>query len=125
MKKKSKYASVQLSLPRFEQNTELEMVDFFKQLGVTKIFKEHNQLNNMVITKPTKQFFIDKIIHKAVIKVDETGTEDEVPVRVVVEQGSIIIPAKESVVFRANHTFRYFIESTPGIILFSGQYDGQ
>ena len=40
MKKKSKYASVQLSLPRFEQNTELEMVDFFKQLGVTKIFKE-------------------------------------------------------------------------------------
>jgi serpin B len=126
MVNKSDERNVELYLPRFEQNTELEVVNFFKQLGVTDIFTSNADFSNMVTADSTEELFVDKIIHKAVIKVDEKGTKAAAATAVVMNCESYRMPTSEPIVFNANHTFRYFIRYVPNnLVLFSGQYDGQ
>jgi len=113
-----------LHFPKFEQRTRLnDLVDTLKTMGVTRIFDFYtSQLDNIT----ELPLIVDQIIHEAVIIVDEEGTEAAAVTITLMRNSCVSINQVEPVVFRADHTFRYFIRYVPNdLILFSGQYDGQ
>ena len=68
----SKEKDIQLNLPKFKICYESEMTPFIKNLGVKEAFT----LNaNFTGISKEKTIFINKIMHKTFIEVDEKGTE--------------------------------------------------
>ena len=111
-----------LSLPKFESDYKVEMSELLFEMGVPS-GTYNGMLDNGKYMDPV---VISKVIHRANITVDETGSE---AAAVTVIEMSVLganlgssIPAVE---FKADHSFFYTItESTSGVILFCGVYDG-
>lgn len=74
------------------------------------------------ISKPPHDLFISKVIHKAVVEVNEEGTEAAAATAVVMETKSIRIePPPEE--FKCNRPFIFIIhENYDHTILFMGKY---
>ena len=68
----SKEKDIQLNLPKFEISYESEMIPFMKNLGVKEAFTLNANFTGMY---KEKNIFINQIMHKTFIKVDEKGTE--------------------------------------------------
>lgn len=108
---------VDLKLPRISTSTGLPLVDIMKELGMPSAFSldtaEFPYFGNRAI-------FISNMFQKAVIELDEEGTE---AAAVTVVEESEGIP--EWVEFHANRPFFYIIsEQSTGTIFFMGQYTG-
>ena len=112
---------VDVSLPRFETDTDIDLVPIMSKLGMPDAFNPfkadfHDFCNTAVYIELMKQV--------AQIKVDEEGTE-AAAVTVIGVVKTSIGPDPEYVTFRANHPFLYVIsEQQTGAILFIGQYTG-
>ena len=70
--KNSKEKDIQLNMPKFEISYESEMIPFMKNLGVKEAFTLNANFTGMC---KEKNIFINQIMHKTFIKVDENGTE--------------------------------------------------
>ncbi len=66
---------VQLSLPKFRIESTLDFVQHFKQYYNVTIPFDVNKADFRSMSSTREDLFISKIIHKAVIDVDEAGTE--------------------------------------------------
>jgi serpin B len=67
---------VQLSLPKFRIESSLDFVQYFKQYYNVKIPFDGDKADfSLMSSTRERNLFISKIIHKAVIDVDEAGTE--------------------------------------------------
>jgi serpin B len=67
---------VQLSLPKFRIESSLDFVQYFKKYYNVTLPFDANEADFSLMSKNRKRdLFISKIIHKAVIDVDEAGTE--------------------------------------------------
>jgi serpin B len=67
---------VQLSLPKFRIESSLDFVKHFKQYYNVKVPFDANKADfSLMSSARERDLFISKIIHKAVIDVDEAGTE--------------------------------------------------
>jgi serpin B len=67
---------VQLSLPKFRIESSLDFVQHFKQYYNVKIPFDGDEADfSLMSSSRERDLFISKIIHKAVIDVDEAGTE--------------------------------------------------
>jgi len=67
---------VQLALPKFRIESSLDMISHFKNFYKVKLpFDANNADFSLMSSSRSKDLFISKIIHKAVIDVDEAGTE--------------------------------------------------
>ena len=112
---------VDVSLPRFETDTDIDLVSIMSKLGMPDAFNPfkadfHDFCNTAVYIELMKQV--------AKIKVDEEGTE-AAAVTVIGVVKTSIEPKPQYVTFRANHPFLYVIsEQQTGAILFIGQYTG-
>ena len=108
-----------LSLPRFKTDYTVEMKDLLAGMGLP-ILPYTELVENEVAE-------ISKVIHKATITVNETGTE-AAAVTVIEMRVTSAGPGHEprTVTFTADHPFLYTItESTSGAILFTGVYTGE
>jgi serine protease inhibitor len=118
----SNYEEVNVYLPRFEQTYDINVKELLVNNGVKHIFSNTADFSRM---NKTNDITVDKIKHRAVIKINETGTE---AAAVTVVKGlKTKGPKKQPTVktFIANHTFKYFIRYTPtNLVLFTGQFDG-
>ncbi|CAL8394859.1 unnamed protein product [Gadus morhua 'NCC'] len=65
-------SSVDLSLPKFSISTETSLGDVLKEMGVTKAFADDADFSGMFDETRVK---VSKVSHKAVLSVDEKGTE--------------------------------------------------
>lgn len=65
-----------------------------------------------------EQLWIDNVIQKAFIKVDEKGTEAAAATAVIVTAGAV---ATDIVSFNIDRPFLFFIRDLSGAVLFSGQ----
>jgi serpin B len=119
---------VDVYLPKFEVENEkpINLVDQFKNLGLTSIFQP--RLDNFLImteSNKTSHMFVNHILHKAFISVDEHGTEAAAATAVVawMVSGAFSFDDKKTVEFRADHPFLYFIvDEATRTILFMGRY---
>ncbi|XP_028723021.1 neuroserpin [Peromyscus leucopus] len=67
-----KKQKVEVYLPRFTVEQEIDLKDTFKALGVTEIF---NKDANLIAMSDKKELFLSKIVHKSFIEVNEEGSE--------------------------------------------------
>ncbi|MDY6800421.1 MAG: serpin family protein [Bacteroidota bacterium] len=113
--KKEKF-KVNLSIPKFKMGSEFNLKEVFQALGMKDAFAGSADFSGM--TEETR-LFIDEVIHKAVIDVNEAGTEAAAATAVVMRKTSVLM---ESVTFKADRPFIYAIRNTrDGTIYFLGK----
>ncbi|XP_078516231.1 alpha-1-antitrypsin-like [Lissotriton helveticus] len=97
---KSSWGSARLYVPRFSISSTLDLKDILEGLGMTDMFSDHADLSGITEEANLK---ISQAIHKAVLSVDEKGTE--AAAATVVEA----IPMSLPPVFKANRPFLILI----------------
>ncbi|KAM9225012.1 LOW QUALITY PROTEIN: serpin B7 [Dugong dugon] len=105
---------VEVFLPQFKIEKNYEIKHYFKALGLTDIFDESRaDLSGIAVGG---RLYLSKLMHKSYIEVTEEGTE----AAATLETNIVEKQLPESVVFRADHPFLFFIRKND-IILFSGK----
>lgn len=108
-----------LNLPKFTLNAGYEMKPLLSNLGMPRAFEKTGEFK-MFGNDLDKELVVDNVYHKAVIKVDEVGSEAAAATAIVVVNSSA--PMQPPVEFTANHPFMFVIkDNETGAILFLGQ----
>lgn len=107
---------VNLKIPKFKLETEYDLVPTLKGLGVNEIFGG----GDLSGIRPNLR--VSQIKHKAVVKVDEEGTE---AAAVTYGQfGTLSLLVEREWDFVADHPFLFFIkDKKSGLILFTGKVE--
>ena len=114
---------VNLRLPRFETSSSFKLTDVMKALGITSMFSPETAYFTKMTDAPIA--YVDEIHQKAVIKVQEKGTEAAAVTYTEIDGADIEGEEKTVVNFYANHPFVYIIqEASSDAIFFLGTYQG-
>lgn len=114
---------VDLVLPRFKFEFTKEIGQEIQSLGVKQAFTMKADFAPMYEKKPVEPFFVDRVVHKAWIGVDEEGTEAAAATAVSMRAGSAPRPEK-IYSFTADRPFLFMItnKTTKGrVVLFMGR----
>lgn len=110
------YTQVELSMPKFEFESEFKMKDTLSAMGMPVAFGSGADFSGM--TGP-RDLYIDQVIHKAFVSVDETGTEAAAATAVDMKLTSM--PA-EPIKVTVDRPFIFFIRDIEtGTVLFVGR----
>jgi serine protease inhibitor len=108
-------AEVELSLPRFKVETELELTEILKKLGMEVAFTSQADFADMV----AGQAQISRVVHKAFLEVNEQGSEAAAATAVLMARGSLFARQPERMI--VDRPFFCTIRHRPsGAILFAG-----
>jgi serpin B len=108
-------AAVDITLPKFEFESEFNLNDALKALGMTDAFDASADFSGITTAA---QLFIQAVVHKAFVSVDEEGTEAAAATAVIIGETS----APEFVEFRVNRPFFFFIrDRQTNAIVFGGR----
>lgn len=122
---KMSYEKVKVSIPKFKTEYFVVLNDILKSIGIQKAFdKDLAQFGGMFENYiPDTVFYIDKVLHKTYIDVDETGTEAAAVTAVIVTKATAVAEPEEIKEFTADKPFSYFImDKASNEILFMGEY---
>ena len=115
--------NVDVKLPRFESDTNIDLKPIMKKLGMIKAFDEDFAEFPYFCIDPPEHIWIALMKQVAKIKLDEEGTEAAAVTVIGVDGKDGCTP--DIVRFHANHPFLYVIsEQQTGAIFFIGQYTG-
>lgn len=109
---------VALALPRFRIGFSANLRGPFQQAGVHKAFDaSHADFSGMADRSAGRdRFFVDEIVHRAVIEVSEEATEAAAATATGVRAITVAAP------FRAGHPFLfYLVDDATGAVLFQGR----
>ena len=107
---------VELTIPKFKTEATYNLKEQLSNLGMPIAFTGNADFSG--ISKDEK-LFIDKVIHKAYIDVNEEGTEAAAATAVTMRKTSVLL---ENAVFKADHPFIYIIkDNETNTILFVGR----
>ncbi len=108
---------VSVFLPKFKIESMFSLSGALKELGMKDAFEaDRADLSGM---DGTRELFVNEVIHKSFVEVNEEGTEAAAATGVVVGVRSLPQPPPE---FRADHPFLFFIRhDATGSILFIGR----
>ncbi len=110
-----------LQMPKFKMQYKLEeMNEDLKALGLRLPFDPHPRNFTRLFSNPTEPMYISRVIHDALIEVDEKGTE-----AAAATVGEIVLDSagpSQPQIFRLDRPFVFFIQDNhSGAILFMGQ----
>ena len=112
---------VDLFLPKFEHRQKITLQKSFRNMGMTDLFLA-NKADLSLISKDG--LYVGKIIHEAVVKVDEKGTEAAAVTAVTMLSTAMMNPIKP-VELVLDHFFYYaIIDKSNKEYLFNGFFDG-
>lgn len=112
---------VALSIPKFKVEFDTELNGMLSQLGITAAFSPENARFTKMIDDYPYNIFLDKVIHKTYIDVDENGTEAAAVTAGMA--GGSAAPTEDPIAFTADRPFTYFIyDEANGEVLFLGEY---
>jgi len=110
---------VSLSLPKFKLESSLRLIPALTKLGTKDIFS-HNVANFSGLTKDPSGLYVSDVIQKAVIEVNEEGTEAAAATAVTITLLSLDMTEE----FRVNRPFMFLLvakyEEYKNLILFMG-----
>ena len=113
---------VDIKFPSFEVESTFELQDLLQEMGMTTAFGDWADFSNMTKTSVC----IDKVLHKARIKVDEEGSEAAAVTDIEMRKTTSSGPGGKPVTFHADRPFLFAItEVSSGAIYFLGQYTGK
>lgn len=99
---------VKAAIPKFEAEYDVEMSDIFKSLGMTDAFNSALADFSNLGSYTDQNLYINRILHKTYIAVDERGTKAGAVTAVEVNKESAAIPQEEKTVY-LNRPFVYMI----------------
>ena len=115
---------INLYMPKFTQRNKTSLKSTFKSLGVNQLFI-NGDFSPMTPLSPEKKIYVDDIIHEVVLIVDEYGTEAAAATAQTFMYESCMVEVNKPIIFRADHTFSYYIRNVPtNTLLFTGVFDG-
>ncbi|ALC40555.1 Spn6, partial [Drosophila busckii] len=106
---------VQVKFPKFKVDYSIELADKLKQLGITKMFDEGAEFNNLL--ESPEGIFVSKVLHKATIEVNEEGTEAAAATGMIMMTRMMMLPTQ----FQADRPFLYCIWNKRNI-MFAGAF---
>ncbi|XP_073846038.1 antichymotrypsin-2-like isoform X7 [Musca autumnalis] len=110
---------VNVDLPKFKAEFEMELSDVLKNIGMGRMFSNSADFSNML--KSAEDLAVSKVIHKAFIEVNEKGTEAAAATALVAVKYSAFISLVEPKSFEVNRPFLYMLKSSDDLILFKGE----
>ncbi len=115
---------VHIKMPKFKVEYSVELNDMLNKLGIEQAFVPGTANFKGMLQGGTNAFFVDKVLHKTFIEVDENGTEAAAVTAVIMEATSALDPEKPVIKdFIADKPFSYIIrDEETGEILFMGEY---
>ncbi len=113
---------VHILIPKFKIETNYPMTDDLKSMGMPLAFSNQADFSKMTVN--SKKLKIDQVIHKAVIDLDEKGTEAAATTTALMMWGSAALGIEKPIpIFRADHPFIFSIKHKEnGSILFMGNF---
>ncbi|CAN7936930.1 unnamed protein product [Ixodes hexagonus] len=103
-------------LPKFKLETQYQLKDYLESLGIRRMFDRRADLSGIAGAKDLR---VAAVIHKAVVEVNEEGTEAASVTAVRIVKKSASVPKHT---FEVDHPFLFFIRnSRTKEILFAGQ----
>jgi serpin B len=115
----------ELSIPKFRDAIQFDIKALLKIYKIQCMKSDSPiEIDNMFDKLDNSYpFNIDKIIHKAVIIVDEDGTEASAVTAMTMMKCCMMRPKESPIKFIADHSFSYYIRHIPtNTIIFSGLY---
>ena len=110
---------IKLFLPKFKFVFEITLNDILQKMGIKDAFDGKADFSNMTGTLDLR---IDSVIHKAVIEVDEEGTEAAAATVVTMTR----MMFKPTPVCKFDHPFQFFIfDEVKKVALFAGIFNGK
>jgi serpin B len=114
-----KMSTVQISIPKFVIESELDLKKVLPKLGITDIFNEAKSDFSHLIKEHTGKIYVSKAVHKVIVEVNEEGTEASAATVIVV----LLRGGPRTLSFTADHPFLFYIRNKEsGTILFLGRY---
>lgn len=113
----SKYLTVNLSVPKFDITSQLELTEKLKALGVTDVFDSASS-DFSPMTEDADGIFISQVQHDARVMIDEEGCA--AAAYTVMKANGTAMPPEEKVDFTADRPFLFVITSSDGLPLFTG-----
>lgn len=113
---------VELYLPKFKIETSIKLNDILQNAGIVRAFDKYNaQFEKMFDKRDEYNMYIDSVLHKTYIDVDEKGTE-AAAVTAIMMAGAASAP-KEPKVVKFDKPFTFIIRDNQNEeILFMGEY---
>ena len=108
---KAETARVQVTIPKIDLETDFsngELIDFLKECGVSLAFDEKKADFSAMIDH---QVFVDDIIQKTRLKLDEEGVEAAAVTFIGMDEKGLAVP-DEPKVFNADRPFSFYIYAT-------------
>ncbi len=113
-------AAVNLTLPRFQSTAEVELKDALSGLGMVDAFEPSKADFSGINGR--RDLYLSAVVHKALVEVDEQGTEAAAAAAAVGARHDAVAPPP--IVFRADRPFLYMIrDAGTGAILFIGRLE--
>lgn len=108
----------QLILPKFEVETDMNILDAYKNVGITHLFDENYSKDLKALAD---DIFVSDATQKTKIIVDEKGTEASSITTIVINKTTAVGDAPTPLLVEVNKPFIYTIrEKSTNIILFAG-----
>ncbi len=108
---------VQLALPKFRSELQINLRQELTSLGMGTAFNRHADLSGMT---GEENLYVDEVIHKAFIEVNEMGTEAAAATAAIIGLKSSL--RDDPVRFNADHPFVFFLlDRQTGCIIFTGR----
>ena len=118
-----KICKVQLSIPKFKTDYFTDFNEVIENMGAKRLFEMNNHDFAPMVSGVSEPVRIETVMQKAVIDVDEKGTEAAAATVVGGGGGAAYRPNEEIFEFKADEPFTYFIrDNRSGETLFAGRY---
>lgn len=112
---------LQVIIPKFKTETEIDLTHVFSKLGINAIFRRENSGVSKILDN-NESLYISKAIQKAFIEVNEEGAEAAAATHMVLRKRRAHYPAP---IVRADRPFLYFLIGPDHTMLFVGLYKGR
>lgn len=114
---KSKFIEVHMSIPKFDVQSEQNILESIKRLGITDIADSTVSDFSALATNP-EGIFINQIAHGVRVKIDEEGVS--AAAYTVIEGAGAAMPPDEEVYFTLDRPFAFAITLDYDTVLFAG-----
>ncbi|KAF9419262.1 hypothetical protein HW555_004189 [Spodoptera exigua] len=112
---------VQVTIPKFKIETEIDLADLLPKLGIKSIFDRANSGLTKILNAD-EPLFVSKAVQKAFIEVNEEGAEAAAATGMVIMLRCARPPSPR---FRADRPFLYLLFGADRALLFIGAYRGR
>ncbi len=109
---------VNLSIPKFDVSSDLELAEGLRALGISDVF-DSTVSDFTPLTEDVKEIFVSKIQHAARVKIDEEGCEAAAYTVIMLAAGAAM-PPDDEVDFILDRPFLFVLTNADGLPLFAG-----